>query len=138
MTCEIVGVRVTDPALANRLVLGRLIHKTVASLRKLDRRFPDIAELALSRVRIESRELGAGYGIPTDTARFADGLARVDGIALETTYTAKALAGLVRDAATRPPRAPLLYWHTLSSANLGPLLARAPKALSPAVSALAR
>jgi 1-aminocyclopropane-1-carboxylate deaminase/D-cysteine desulfhydrase-like pyridoxal-dependent ACC family enzyme len=138
VTSEIVAVRVTEPALANRLVLRRLIHKLVALLRKLDRRFPDIAELALGRIRIEARELGAGYGVPTDTARFADGLGRVDGLTLETTYTAKALAGLVRDAAARPPRTPLLYWHTLSSADLRPLLARAPESLPRAVLALAR
>lgn len=138
VTAEIVAVRVTDPALANKVALSHLIHQVVADLRARDERFPDIAHLALSRIRIEARELGSGYGVPTDNARFADGLARVDGIALETTYTAKTLAGLVRDAATRPPRTPLLYWHTLSSADLAPLLARAPLALPRAVAALAR
>jgi len=138
VSAEIVAVRVTEPAIANRVLLGRLVRQLVAELRTHDSRFPDIAELALSRIRIEARELGAGYGISTDTARFADGLARVDGIVLETTYTAKTLAGLVRDAATRPPRTPLLYWHTLSSANLAPLLARGPLMLPQALTALAR
>lgn len=138
VTTEIVAVRVTEPALANRVLLGRLVHQLVAHLRSFDPRFPDVADLALSRIRIETRELGCGYGIPTDTSRFADSLGRVDGIILETTYTAKALAGLVRDAATRPPRTPLLYWHTLSSADLTQLLRRAPATLAPAVAALAR
>lgn len=138
VTTEIVAVRVTDPALANRIALSRLVHKLVAHLRAVDPRFPDVAELALSHIRIEGRELGRGYGIPTDTAHFADGLGRVDGIILETTYTAKALAGLVRDASTRPPRTPLLYWHTLSNVDLAPLLANAPATLTRAVSALAR
>ena len=138
VSAEIVAVRVTEPALANKILLGRLVHQIVERLRGLDPRFPDVAELALSRIRIEARELGAGYGISTDTARFADGLGRVDGLVLETTYTAKALAGLVRDAATRPPRTPRLYWHTLSSADLAPLLARAPATLPRAISALAR
>lgn len=138
VTAELVAVRVTDPAIANRVMLGHLIRKLVVSLRRLDARFPDVAELALSRIRIEARELGQGYGVPTDAARFADGLARVDGLTLETTYTAKALASLVRDAATRPPRTPLLYWHTLSSADLTPLLERAPASLSPSIIALAR
>ena len=138
VTSEVIAVRVTDPALANRVVLGRLVRQLVKKLRALDPRFPDVADSALARIRIETRELGRGYGIATDTARFADGLARTDGIVLETTYTAKTLAGLVRDAATRPPRVPLLYWHTLSSADLSPLLARAPTTLKRAVSALAR
>jgi D-cysteine desulfhydrase len=138
VTAEIVGVRVTDPALSNRIVLAQLVRRVVARLRALDPRFPDVADMALARIRIEPRELGRGYGVATDAARFADGLARVDGLALETTYTAKTLAGLMRDAAGRAPRTPLLYWHTLSSADLSPLLAKAPATLPPKLAALAR
>ena len=131
-------MRVTDPALSNRVVLTHLVRRMVARLRALDPRFPDVADMALSRIRIEPRELGRGYGVATDAARFADGLARVDGLALETTYTAKTLAGLMRDAAGRAPRTPLLYWHTLSSADLAPLLAKAPATLPRKIAALAR
>ena len=138
VTAEIVAVRVTDPALSNRVVLTHLVRRMVARLRALDPRFPDVADMALSRIRIEPRELGRGYGVATDAARFADGLARVDGLALETTYTAKTLAGLMRDAAGRAPRTPLLYWHTLSSADLAPILAKAPATLPRNIAALAR
>jgi 1-aminocyclopropane-1-carboxylate deaminase/D-cysteine desulfhydrase-like pyridoxal-dependent ACC family enzyme len=44
---------------------------------------------------IEDRFVGEGYGIATETGLEAIALARSEGIILEPTYTAKALAGLI-------------------------------------------
>jgi hypothetical protein len=46
-----------------------------------------------------------------------------EGIALETTYTAKCLAGLL-DLASRPPYRgqTVLFWNTYSSIDPGPML----------------
>lgn len=117
LTTEVVAVRVTSRALANRAALARLVRHTISRLRHFDPSFPDVGETALARIRIEPRELGKGYAIPTDAGRRASTLAAEDGIAVEQTYTAKAVAGLLRDAELGAPRA-RLYWHTLSSAPL--------------------
>jgi 1-aminocyclopropane-1-carboxylate deaminase/D-cysteine desulfhydrase-like pyridoxal-dependent ACC family enzyme len=137
VTAPIAAVRVTDVALANRAALGRLVARTVALLRAHDDRFPDVTQLALGRIRIDSREFGAGYGLPTESGTRAIELAAQDGLVLETTYTAKALAALVRQAQDLPSGAPMLYLHTLSSADQSALLARAPD-LPPKLAALAR
>ncbi len=71
------------------------------------------------RLSIDTSQLGPGYGYPTDEARRAvDDAARL-GLALDTTYTGKTFAALRRLA---PSSAPVVYWHTLSSAPMAPLL----------------
>lgn len=69
----------------------------------------------LRRLRIESRQIGRGYGFGTPA-----GLAAIDWfrdqsrLELDATYTAKAAAGLLAAAGRRGP---LLYWHTLSAVH---------------------
>ncbi len=123
---EIVAVRVTAKALANRHALKSLIKKVVANLRACDTSFPDVADLALQNVRIDSNEYGAGYGLPTASGKEAEEKAARDKLTVETTYTAKALASLIRETRARGKDASVLYWHTLSSADLSPLLRMAP------------
>jgi D-cysteine desulfhydrase family pyridoxal phosphate-dependent enzyme len=59
--------------------------------------------------------VGAGYGIPTEASEEATRLfARLEGIALDPTYSAKAAAGLidlVRQKAFRPDDV-VCFWHT--------------------------
>ncbi|HSY21726.1 MAG TPA: pyridoxal-phosphate dependent enzyme [Polyangiaceae bacterium] len=92
------------------------------------------------RMTIDARFLGAGYGHPTaegeDATRVA---AREAGLVLDPTYTAKTFAcalALVRSydagaavvAGSSPTRRPcVLYWHTLASAPMEPLLAGTPQ-----------
>jgi len=76
-------------------------------------------------VRVRDDQLGAGYGLATRPGDEATALFAEDGVALDATYTAKAAAGLLAMARERPG-ARLLYWHTLSSAPMGPLLEGAP------------
>ena len=123
---EIVAVRVTAKALANRHALKGLIRKVVANLRAYDIRFPDVADLAFQNVRIDSNEYGAGYGLPTASGHDAEERAKRDRLTVETTYTAKALASLIRESRNRGNERSVLYWHTLSSADLSPLLNMAP------------
>jgi len=60
---------------------------------------------------VTRRFRGPGYGRPTPEAEDALALASEDGLALELTYTAKALAALVAAARAVAP-GPLLFWHT--------------------------
>jgi 1-aminocyclopropane-1-carboxylate deaminase/D-cysteine desulfhydrase-like pyridoxal-dependent ACC family enzyme len=126
ITAEIVAVRVTAAALANRHALKKLVYSLVSRLQTHDSRFPDVRDLALRNIRIDSSEYGKGYGLATDAGRDATARAARDGLIVETTYTAKALAGLLREARNRYKGEKVMYWHTLSSADLSPLIARAP------------
>jgi D-cysteine desulfhydrase len=87
------------------------------------RRLPRLTRL----LQVERGYCGAGYGRPLESFSAMSELARSMGLALEGTYTAKALAaafdhvrGLGRKAgdfaAERGSRLPLrvMYWHTLS------------------------
>ncbi|HEY6462691.1 MAG TPA: pyridoxal-phosphate dependent enzyme [Polyangiaceae bacterium] len=78
------------------------------------------------RLSMDVRFLGQGYGLATDAGDEATAVAReAAGITLDPTYTAKAFAcALWHVRARRAPR--ILYWHTLSSAPMAPLLEGAP------------
>jgi 1-aminocyclopropane-1-carboxylate deaminase/D-cysteine desulfhydrase-like pyridoxal-dependent ACC family enzyme len=80
-----------------------------------------------ARLAMDARFLGAGYGHPTRAGDEATRLAREHaGIALDPTYTAKAFAGALWQVRARQAEH-VLYWHTLSSAPMGPLLEQAPR-----------
>jgi len=66
-------------------------------------------------IEIDDAFIGDGYGVPSDASREAQRLAaQREGIFVDNTYTAKALAGLI--AAVRSGRIPadatVLFWHT--------------------------
>jgi hypothetical protein len=77
---------------------------------------------------VDARFLGRGYGHPTPEGSAATEVARDAGLTLDPTYTAKAFAGALWHLRARRART-ILYWHTLSSAPMGPLLSGAPSEL---------
>jgi len=96
------------------------------------------------RFELDEQCVGPGYGEPTPAGERALSVAERElGLELDPTYTAKAFARALAWLAapvmgSREAPVNLLYWHTLSSAPLAPLLERAPSlaALSPRVRAL--
>jgi 1-aminocyclopropane-1-carboxylate deaminase/D-cysteine desulfhydrase-like pyridoxal-dependent ACC family enzyme len=90
------------------------------------------------RLAMDTRFLGAGYGHPSSAGAEASAVARDAGLVLDPTYTAKAFASALWHVRARQARH-VLYWHTLSSAPMGPLLEGAPTlaALDPALRGLA-
>jgi 1-aminocyclopropane-1-carboxylate deaminase/D-cysteine desulfhydrase-like pyridoxal-dependent ACC family enzyme len=78
-------------------------------------------------LEIDRRYLGAGYGYSTPSGEGAIAAARAVGICLDSTYTAKAFAAALDRVAGGRERT-ILYWHTLSSASMTPLLEGAPDA----------
>lgn len=82
---------------------------------------PKVRELAamtgseppVTRVELDDRQLGPGYGVPTARSRQAtELLARTEGILVDPVYTAKALAGLidlVRSGELDGKR--VVFWH---------------------------
>ena len=82
------------------------------------------ADKAISLMHLVRGELGQGYAHPTDRARAARSEAAAEGLKLDLTYTAKTYAH-ARDLADKK-LGPVLYWHTLSSSPMAPLLEVAP------------
>jgi 1-aminocyclopropane-1-carboxylate deaminase/D-cysteine desulfhydrase-like pyridoxal-dependent ACC family enzyme len=93
---------------------------------------------ALARLSMDVRFLGRGYAFSTlegdDATRDARERA---GLVLDPTYTAKAFACALWHVRARRARH-VLYWHTLSSAPMAPLLDGAPEegAMDPRLRAL--
>jgi D-cysteine desulfhydrase len=114
---EVVAVRVAAPLSGNRAFLEVLARRTFSLLirRGLAAPWPGL------RLRVEHGFAGPGYGHPTPAAERAVALARTAGLALETTYTGKALAALIEDS--RAPRSrgagPALFLQTCGALPRG-------------------
>lgn len=67
---------------------------------------------------IDWSQVGGGYGVPTLAATRAMEDAAVQGLRLETTYTAKCVAGMRRALTQHPVDGPVLFWNTHASNDL--------------------
>ncbi len=94
LDCRVVGVRASSPTTSSEAHVREAIASTAALLRSYDETFPEVD----AGVDIDGAELGRGYALPTTRAKRAVDRASDAGLALETTYTAKAFAALCRDA----------------------------------------
>ena len=111
---EIQAIRVTAKMYSNEVALQRLMHKTAAMLYAID---PSIPENLASQTKLELRNefVGAGYGRTNDATERAIKLARDElGLSLESTYTGKAMAGLLHDLGAGFDE-PVLFWNTFNS-----------------------
>lgn len=122
MKTRVVAVRIIDRLFANRARIGALAVQAERHLRLLDPRFPMVADRAISSVELDHQEIGRGYGWPTPASAAARELAASEGLSLDTTYTSKALASLLREATGERRGQKLLFWNTLSSADLQPYI----------------
>jgi D-cysteine desulfhydrase len=116
----VTAVRVTPWPVTSRYRIVDLAQRTAALLAKLagDPRLRLDRESLSRGLRIDGRELGAGYGRPTARGRAAIAhFAEHAGFELDTTYSAKAAAAFL-GAAREQPEQPLLFWSTKSSAKL--------------------
>jgi 1-aminocyclopropane-1-carboxylate deaminase/D-cysteine desulfhydrase-like pyridoxal-dependent ACC family enzyme len=127
------GLRSTAPIelVAVRVVGGPACGEAATRLllRRTARLFDGLGTLAGAppRLRVEPRYLGAGYGHPSAASLTATAIAAEHGLALDPIYTGKVLAALLDDArAGRLDGKRVLFLHSFSSADLGPLLQRAP------------
>lgn len=130
---RIIGVAVTRAPTTWALTVKGLALETAAFLR---RNGANGLEPRLAEVSVLDRFLGGGYGWPTRWSEEARRLlAAEDGLHLDPTYTAKAMAGLIGACRTGEIRGPVLYWHTYDARlrddeRLGPAdLAALPRAL---------
>ncbi|HVJ89283.1 MAG TPA: pyridoxal-phosphate dependent enzyme [Labilithrix sp.] len=120
MRTRVVAVPISPPA----RVLGamaRRLAKATAELAGLSRRQ---SVSAVKRIDVDRRWVGRGYGHPTPEGMVATELAQKRGMILDGTYTAKAFACALGHKRETPSDT-ILYWHTLSTTLLEPLLAGA-------------
>jgi D-cysteine desulfhydrase len=112
-----VGVVVTDILPPSPARLARL---AAATLRRLRHHAPSLPALRIAPedFTLTSRQLGAGYGAPTEAAAAAASAARAAGLRLEPVYTSKCLAEALQRLREGSAETPLLFWHTYSSVGL--------------------
>jgi 1-aminocyclopropane-1-carboxylate deaminase/D-cysteine desulfhydrase-like pyridoxal-dependent ACC family enzyme len=123
---EVQAVRVTHEMIANRDAMRRLIYKTATMMRRLDETIPDDIE---KQVRLSFRDefFAGGYAKSNGATDSAIEFARHDlGVTLDSTYSGKAMAALLHDAA-QPELSgkTMLFWNTYNSRAL-PVTAQAP------------
>ena len=123
---KIVAVRVVDEHFVNPGRALSLWRKTVAMLREKDPAFPDVGDPA-DRIDFRGEFFGGEYARTTPEAADAQRLAAgLEGLELDVTYTAKALACVLADARSgRFPHGPVLFWNTCNSSDLSDLAAGA-------------
>jgi len=97
LDCQVIAVQVTPAFLSGQEAHVRLFDETASLLHAL---CPDITVPAdpLANITHTDSQFGEGYGEATTAGKAAvELLEKTEGIALETTYTGKALAALVAD-----------------------------------------
>ncbi len=119
MPTEVHAIRVSHESISNRTAMQRLINKTALMMHRLDAAVPaDIAQ----RTRLCFRDdfFGAGYAQTDAATDRAVAIARNDlGLALDTTYSGKAMAALLHDAEQASlAKQSLLFWNTCNSRDL--------------------
>jgi D-cysteine desulfhydrase family pyridoxal phosphate-dependent enzyme len=106
---RVIGISADDPAPA----LQDQVRILISGLPPLLGVSPE--RLASARIEVDDGWVGAGYGVPTAESREAiDLAARTEGLFLDPTYTAKAMAALIGRVRSRglDDNQTVLFWHT--------------------------
>jgi D-cysteine desulfhydrase len=112
----IVATRITARLLTNERMLASLVRSTLARLHGAGASDAPDAAAVLAGVTLRHDQIGPGYGRATPAGTHATQAFADAGLRLDATYTAKAAASLLADAAQDDARSGLpLFWHTLSA-----------------------
>jgi D-cysteine desulfhydrase len=125
MRTRVIGVCVSAPPWALRAAALHLARACARANARASARASGAVGAPPPNLGMDTRFLGRGYGHPTELGRAATRDAHAAGLSLDPTYTAKAFACALWYVRSRRA-ARVLYWHTLSSAPMAPLLAGAP------------
>ncbi len=119
LKAHLVGVRVVDKVVTNAANVLRLTNLAAERLRRSGVEAPSILP---GDFTLLDAYFGPAYGEPTSAGSRAMELAeRFEEVHLDPTYTAKTFAGLLdKRRAMGMSDKTVLYWHTLSSADLTP------------------
>jgi 1-aminocyclopropane-1-carboxylate deaminase/D-cysteine desulfhydrase-like pyridoxal-dependent ACC family enzyme len=125
LDATVVGVRVVDRVVSNARVTRRLAARTASLLAARGAEW--FNRLALPHFAVEHRFFGGAYGRATPAADDAVARAAAVGLRLEPTYTGKAMAALLSDAAAGLLDGKrVLFLHTYNSVDLTPFVAAGP------------
>ena len=122
---RVLAIRITDPRVANGFLTRRLAKKC---LRLLDRKgggSQPVPSLDASRLVIDKHGTGTRYGAPSPAGEeAAHAMMELEGLPLDDSYTAKAVAAIRRLTPEMSlSAARVLYWHTYHSQDLDKVLA---------------
>jgi len=109
LSTRVIGISADEPAAVLTATVRGLLAELPPLLGLEAQRFADAA------VEVDDRFIGGGYGVPTEASTEALGLTlRREGFALDHTYTAKAMAGLIARvrAGAFTDAETVLFWHT--------------------------
>lgn len=123
------AVLVTSRLVGNHAYLHRLMAQTIKELRAVEPRFPTVLDIADQMLSVDDTWLAIGYGVVTDEVTRVIEITAGDGITADPTYTAPTIATMMEDAESHGYKR-ALYLHTLSSADLSPLLSKGASAPS--------
>lgn len=116
---EVRAVRVTSDSVASQGVLDTLIEETRDLICAMDTSCSCTIEIT-PRARLIEGYYGDGYGTPLPAAEEAVALARSAGLTLDGTYTGRAFAALVADAAAGDlADQRVVFWDTFDSHDFG-------------------
>jgi len=107
-SAKVIGISVDDPAAQKIEEIKEIVHGTNEMLS-----FP--ADFPESRIEVDGRFTGDGYGIPSKEGNNAIAiLARTEGVILDPVYTGKAMAGFIHLAKTYGYTIDqdFVFWHT--------------------------
>ena len=112
---RVLGISADEPAAALESTIRAILTGLGSLLDVGASRFDDV------RVEVDDTFVGGGYGVATEASTEAlTLLARREGLFLDPTYTAKAMAGLLAYVRRGrfAPSARILFWHTGGQAGL--------------------
>ncbi len=120
---KVIAVRVTTAPYTSPEKARSLYHATCHMLHDSCSEFPKF-DFPETQFALDDTQLGTGYGIPTTAAKSAVTMVQTqENIPLESTYTGKALAGLVAQANMGMFHGRnVLFWNTYNSQNLDTLI----------------
>ena len=103
--------------MGNARSVARLARRTIRLI-EIGSKFKNIERINARGIKIWHRDFGNGYGMPTEVSlRAVKMMQEQEAIPLETTYTGKALAGLIHYVQEhRCEDQPILFWNTYGQA----------------------
>lgn len=113
------AVRVADPVWANRRTILGFARLAARELRRAGARLP---ALDPTRLVLDVRWLGPGYGTPTEAGARAATQARALGLGLEPTYSAKTLAAAIDAVTSDRLEGPVLWIDTANARPVADLV----------------